>query len=1051
MEGDGSGLAVPVTAKIANARTGRKEKQFVAPTLYPGPKKRHYRLIVPATIQVGGGPEKEVKLFVDTGSEVDLIRPGLVDAALFVKAKQPIRLSAANSGLIAGGKLEVQVNIRLFGVDSDRKSKVAITTPTVLYDASVDDDITLSYLWLAERGFDVYADRHGLMGHVDGRRVWIGGLQEIYTAAYVRQPVCVRACPIRSDRKALDLFCGQKSAARVLEQHGFHVETLDNDPERDPSICTNIMEWDYRSAFQPGHFHIITAAPPCTEYSAAKWRPPRDPESADPVVKKTLEVIEYFQPEIWWLETPRNGLLARRDFMQSYPFVDCDHCQFEDRGYQKPTRFFGSVHLAALKPVLCDGRTCPSLEPPEEGHPGKRRGHRNRLGGNRGCAKKETTYYIPPDLVEYVSGLGTHFLDDSQEEKKLAKLSRKKMGIPVVLDQDDLEEIARVRCMQLRIATDVDGDDEPLEDDEVLWEVAQRINEAEKRVCAVGVVERPPEDPLADLARELQEALLAEFGDSSLSGKYPAHPLPVRGPYGEGEIWLQPDAKPVSVPPFHLTGERREALDKLVGDCIAQGKMESGRGAWNTPAFPVPKKVPGTYRLVQDLRPQNAVTLKDGHPLPRIGDMVYRQGKNQVWTVLDLVDGFHQMPMKVEHRPITCMSTPRGTQQWTVQVMGLKNAATQFQRMMEWVLQDLPDSDPYVDDTITGSSGVTPAMALWENYYAVKALLRQFREVRIVCKSQKSKFFQPEVEFCGHILREGRRSPAPGKLLPIKNWELPQTVTELRGFLGLTNYFSEYVEHYAESAAPLMGKLQLNKQDGRKGSKLRLVWTDEEVAAFQQLKDKLCKSLELYQPDLDKPFRLHCDASDYAIGAELAQEIGGQWRPVSFYSRKLGKSQKNWTPREKETYAIVASLRKWAGIIGYQPVLITTDHKSLQDWVTEHMDTPSGPRGRRARWHETLSQFDLKVTYVPGPDNVVPDALSRWAYPASSSREDVSFHGSLEAKEEVKRMLEKELAERKVVGMVRLGPPGHGMLWVGGELPPPSDDCSSCPGYPKCL
>ena len=151
-------------------------------------------------------------------------------------------------------------------------------------------------------------------------------------------------------------------------------------------------------------------------------------------MKKTLEVIEYFQPEIWWQETPPNGLLARRDFMQSYPFVDCDHCQFEDRGYQKPTRFFGSAHLAALKPVLCDGRTCPSLEPPEEGHPGKRRGHRNRLGGNRGCAKKETTYYIPPELVEYVSGLGTHFLDDSQEEKKFAKLSRKKMGIPVVLD-----------------------------------------------------------------------------------------------------------------------------------------------------------------------------------------------------------------------------------------------------------------------------------------------------------------------------------------------------------------------------------------------------------------------------------------------------------------------------------------------------------------------------------------------------------------------------------------------------------------------------------------
>ena len=317
---------------------------------------------------------------------------------------------------------------------------------------------------------------------------------------------------------------------------------------------------------------------------------------------------------------------------------------------------------------------------------------------------------------------------------------------------------------------------------------------------------------------------------------------------------------------------------------------------------------------------------------------------------------------------------------------------------MEWVMEGLADSDPYIDDVITGSEGLSKAECLWNNYHAVRALLLRFKEQRIVCKAEKSHFFEDEVQFCGHILREGRRSPAPGKLLPIQGWELPQTVTELRGFLGLTNYFSEYVEHYADTAAPLMGKLQLSRQDGKKGSKVRLVWTEGEVQSFHDLKIKLCQGLELWQPDLDKPFRLHCDASDYAIGAELAQEIDGKWRPVSFYSRKLAKSQKNWTPREKETYAIVAALRKWAGIVGFQPILVNTDHKSLEDWVSEHVDTPSGPRGRRARWHETLSQFDLEVKYIPGPENVVPDALSRWAYPASSSREDTSFHGSQEAK-----------------------------------------------------
>ena len=95
------------------------------------------------------------------------------------------------------------------------------------------------------------------------------------------------------------------------------------------------------------------------------------------------------------------------------------------------------------------------------------------------------------------------------------------------------------------------ADDDPDEDDEVLWEVAKRIDIAEKNVCSVVGGDPPPAAPLAILASELKDALIKEFGDTSLSGKYPKHPLPVRGPFGEGEIWLMPDAKPVSVPPFH--------------------------------------------------------------------------------------------------------------------------------------------------------------------------------------------------------------------------------------------------------------------------------------------------------------------------------------------------------------------------------------------------------------------------------------------------------------------------------------------------------------------
>ena len=328
--------------------------------------------------------------------------------------------------------------------------------------------------------------------------------------------------------------------------------------------------------------------------------------------------------------------------------------------------------------------------------------------------------------------------------------------------------------------------------------------------------------------------------------------------------------------------------------------------------------------------------------------------------------------------------------------------------MMDWCLQEQPGADAYIDDVIVGAGKDTEEKSLRVCYERARKVLQRSAELQLVFKGDKCKFFQRKVEFCGHVLTEGKRSPAPGKLLPIQLWELPDTVTALRGFLGLTNYFSEYVHHYAEVAAPLMAKLRLNRQDGKKGSKLKLLWTDEEKKAFVELKNRLADHLELWQADPDRPFRLRCDASDYAIGAELVQEIGGVWRTVGLYSRKLGGSQLNWTIREKETYSIVAALQKWANTIGFQPVEVTTDHKSLENWVTEHVNTPSGPRGRRARWHEALSQFDLSVVYIPGPENVVADSMSRWAYPASSAREDVSFHGSAAASAEVAKMLEDE-------------------------------------------
>ena len=75
-------------------------------------------------------------------------------------------------------------------------------------------------------------------------------------------------------------------------------------------------------------------------------------------------------------------------------------------------------------------------------------------------------------------------------------------------------------------------------------------------------------------------------------------------------------------------------------------------------------------------------------------------------------------------------------------------------------------------------------------------------------------------------------------------------------------------------------------------------------------------------------------------------------------------------------------------------VLVMTDHKSLQHWYTEDLNKMVGAVGRRGRWHEFLSQFNLNIIYIPGKEHHFSDVLSRWAYPAGLEA-DISFHGGL--------------------------------------------------------
>ena len=148
-------------------------------------------------------------------------------------------------------------------------------------------------------------------------------------------------------------------------------------------------------------------------------------------------------------------------------------------------------------------------------------------------------------------------------------------------------------------------------------------------------------------------------------------------------------------------------------------------------------------------------------------------------------------------------------------------------------------------------------------------MMEVLKKNQLVVDINKCRLFVPEVEFCGHILGGGTRRPAPGKLLAIERWEPPTTVTQLRSFLGFTNYYAHYVKDYGKLVATLQEKLKVPREVGKKGSKARIEWTPQDQEVFAEIKKRLCSGLYLQRVNPDKPFVLRVDCSEYAIGATL--------------------------------------------------------------------------------------------------------------------------------------------------------------------------------------
>ena len=263
--------------------------------------------------------------------------------------------------------------------------------------------------------------------------------------------------------------------------------------------------------------------------------------------------------------------------------------------------------------------------------------------------------------------------------------------------------------------------------------------------------------------------------------------------------------------------------------------------------------------MVVDFREINKKTIGDSYPLPNIADILDQLGDSVYFSTFDLASGFHQIPLKENDRPKTGFSTINGHWQFKKMPMGLKNAPATFQRLMDRILLGLQNVEMlvYLDDIIIY------ARSLADHLRKVILLFDRLRAAKLVLQPDKVDFLRREVQFLGHVVSERGCEPNPDKVVAVKNFPRPRTVTHVRSFTALAGYYRRFIKDFSKIAKPLYDLTKKNT---------KFVWGEKQEEAFETLKQKLCEALILQFPDFNKKFTLTTDASDYAVGAVLSQE-----------------------------------------------------------------------------------------------------------------------------------------------------------------------------------